>query len=1006
MNFRQRFKRFTRRYESGQSIILLAIGFIALIAFVGITTDVSLMFVRYSQLSRAVDAAAIAAANQMRQDRSQANLGIAARQFVELYGVSPDLVLVDTCTSITPSHPDYNKLCRLDQAKLVKVTAQIQSPTVFLRLLGFQSFTLQAFAISETAALDVVVIMDVSESMASLTTPEDWAKIGLGVIYRPPRFTDVALRIYPNLEQPGGPTLGQAWEGNPAAGVPNDKSLLNTWQQNVNDRLYYADGNGNEPGADPNYEVIFDKTYFNGKVTDANGVLVTTQNHPRVECRVRFFASANETPVRSWLGFYNTTSKTYARLIGSDTTYADSLFGKLGPKFTWTYNGVVQTFFDGFVPTYNYYGCCNNPDGDTNNDFSDLICQPFKQARDAVLQFMDRLDFIRGDRMAVVTFDRTAFLLNPFGYEITSANPLCTTAELAKANPICRPQAMMDNGAEAREAVENLLGVRAEPNFYVYEPGTFTADPGNPVARVTASWPKFAAGIGDDGKSIEVEFDKRVPFQDLSQPASVTKPLNPALYHYPVKDNCPFKSASVDGSRSFYEYSLHRISHPNIGDNSAWKTYADGTSKLYKTVDAGVADVTSYEIRMSYEGRSSCRGSNIGAGLRMGNNALLNPDTIRDSGTIWVMIMLANGGAGASDPVRRNRDEIVGGNPYAYDTTKSQFGIMGEYGAFGVCPYGTPQNASELVLPNDDTPKFAFPFCSDDEPRTRHSCNFRPKYSLDASGDPLGGTGFKNPATGQVCTVEGPTCVKLPATADSGYVFYYPNRYDGINGPKTAADETAWNSNANNLYDLDLTGCNVEKYDVDDYARDWADYVALRSSTDASGTLLPTIFTIGFGTEYSNRTKVSGASSRPLDVRDPDDIQDLCDLNVGDCLGEQVLRYIADVGDNNALDNDYYEYQANPGTALGTLDPTYNSGSYGPRDPCQLPDAPIKVNNGQTETYDFDNNGSINVDEDNRMYGHYYIQQNCGNYYYAPDYSQLQFVFDDIASRMFTRLSR
>ena len=32
--------------------------------------------------------------------------------------------------------------------------------------------------------------------------------------------------------------------------------------------------------------------------------------------------------------------------------------------------------------------------------------------------------------------------------------------------------------------------------------------------------------------------------------------------------------------------------------------------------------------------------------------------------------------------------------------------------------------------------------------------------------------------------------------------------------------------------------------------------------------------------------------------------------------------------------------------------------------------------------------------------------QSCGNFYYAPDGNELEFVFDDIASRMFTRLAR
>ena len=62
-------QRFLQRSQSGQSLVILAIGFIALLGFVGIVTDVSLMFVRYSSLTRAVDAASIAAAGQVRRPR-------------------------------------------------------------------------------------------------------------------------------------------------------------------------------------------------------------------------------------------------------------------------------------------------------------------------------------------------------------------------------------------------------------------------------------------------------------------------------------------------------------------------------------------------------------------------------------------------------------------------------------------------------------------------------------------------------------------------------------------------------------------------------------------------------------------------------------------------------------------------------------------------------------------------------------------------------------------------
>ncbi|MGB1285803.1 MAG: pilus assembly protein TadG-related protein, partial [Aggregatilineales bacterium] len=203
---RNPFKRWLQHSESGQAVILLAFGFVALTAFVGITTDISLMFVRYAQLSRSIDSAAIAAANQMRQDRSMATVGLAARQFIEFHGLDPETVIVDTCLTA----PGDDEVCTDDQAKLVRVRAHIKSPTVFMRLLGFQDFDLWASSVSQTAALDVVMILDVSESMLRYTTVEDWAniqKIGdtswddyvstsrQGVIYRPPTVNEMLANM-------------------------------------------------------------------------------------------------------------------------------------------------------------------------------------------------------------------------------------------------------------------------------------------------------------------------------------------------------------------------------------------------------------------------------------------------------------------------------------------------------------------------------------------------------------------------------------------------------------------------------------------------------------------------------------------------------------------------------------------------------------------------------------------------------------------------------------------
>ena len=973
---RQHFLNLMGRSESGQSVILLAMGFIALIAFVGITTDVSLMFVRYSQLSRSVDSAAVAAANQMRQDRSIASVSLAARQFIQLHGLNPVDVLVDTCSTLPIDRqlegPDQDELCRGDLSKLVRVTAQIESQTIFLRLLGFPSFILQASAVSETATLDVVIIMDVSESMLRYTTYEDWAEIGQGVIYIPPRAADVYNAKYGGVSGPK-PSYDEFWLGS-GTNAQAQFSLLNTWQSNVNNRYDFgidalnAGGQaataspafGNQP--DSAYRVTWvDKYDFNNpNATEP----ATPQQHPRRDCRVAFYPFSVYTGVFSYFGEYDINATTGERTFvplaqGSGTNNLYSRIGKNWGSVIW----------DGFVPNYNFYGCCNDPNGD--RDFSDLICQPFKEAREAVDLFLERIDFFRGDRVAFVTFDRAAYLINPYGYIQGS-----TECPPGNRKEECRGGThMITDPDDATTTLRRLLGVRAEPNFYVYTPGNYS--PG--VDPVTAGWTSYAGGIGSNGASLPIDYGRVDTttnfFADFRNGVNTQENLPLEGYNYPVKDNCPFQNAALPYNRTLFHLGLQNVMHPNTSDAPGWSTYQTASGiRLQPNPD----DRNSYNLGMSYELWSSCRGTNIGAALREANNALVNPRTIRQSGTIWVIVMLSDGGAGASDPVRRNREDVSPAQPYTWVSATNSFGLQGQYGAFGVCPYGTPTQPGELVLTDGETQPAAFPYCSDELPYTRHKCNFRPVYTLtDGPDDPLP----------SLTRLVGSTKRTVPVLGDAGYLFA-----GETNGPASEEEELEFNRINNNLYDLDLEGCDL-LYDVDDYARDWADYIALRRDNPSdANALLPSIFTIGFGLEFPVRRQ----GTTTYDITNQDNAEIICRLNAGDCLGEQMLRYIADLGDNNAIDNDYHQAQLKPGPSAGTANEP-----FGPRDACQTQDE------GHVGgTYDLDNNGILSQEEVDRMYGQLRPQVSCGNYYFAPDFNELRFVFDDIASRMFTRLAR
>ncbi|MCB9456186.1 MAG: hypothetical protein H6671_09380 [Anaerolineaceae bacterium] len=895
--FSQAAKHFITRGERGQTIVILAFGIVVLLAFVGIVTDVSLMFVRFSTLRRAVDSAAVAAAGQVRRlvperaewekaggsyagavavasnfgrsepiesdwvssgaDRNVANglafarniaqVKLAAESFIEFYGLNPTGVLVETCAT-TPGDSD---LCTEDQRKLIRVTAQIASPTVFLRLIGWGNITLESESLSETAVLDVVLIMDVSESMLSETTYDNWERVpdGSGGI------TNLGWRYVPPLAN-GGYTV--------AGGTTKGLLTQSSWPGGYTELWTYM---LNHSQSDLDNDSRFDYPRF---VPAGSG---TPDGEPRPECRVRFYPNAQANKVN---------------LVPGDTLEAD-----IEAYLTSVEGGAVNypSYWDGFMPAYNFYGCCNDPNGDWN--FNDLICQPFRQARDATAQFLQRIDFVRGDRVAFVTFDRSAYLMLP---EHTAGNGAAVSH-------------MIDNEVDATNLLNKAVGVRAEPNFYAD-----TNDDG--------LWDSYVTG-GEYG----IDPAARAILYDTATWGFDAAPLG-QVQDYPVYNACPFTNASllypfsiwsVPGAGGalptaveqpdYYYSPLNNIMNPN---GAAWINYLAAKP-------TGIPYISFY----SYELRASCRGTNMGAALRTANNALADPNTIRETGSVWVMVLLSDGAAGASDPATRAGQPVSRADPYrdpAYDPPNYPNDPQpGEYGAYGVCPYGYPDNPGELVQ------DLGFPYCSDKLPETRHFC-----ISPDVN------------------FVVGP----------QGADFYID-----LDHPDPQLQES----------------CRYA-YDVDDYARDWADYVGLNQpfpwalvSDQTVQYQRPTIFTIGFGLQFSQ-----GSGS--------------CADNVADCLGEELLRYIADVGDNQQIDTDYQQDVLNDKVADFTV-----SDTFGGRGPCEGP-----ILSGELTADEAKANGRSLSDIINPLPP----GQSCGNYYNAPSGRELEVVFDDIASRMFTQLAR
>jgi len=164
-------KRKISNRERGQVLIVVAFAIVGIVAVVGLSLDVGVLFIENARLRRAVDAAALASALQYREGYQMSYLDKSAREFLRLNGINDPLALVQVCQD--PSDPDYPThhnaaLCPQPgemARKLVRVVARGIARLAFLPVIGIDDAPIAAEATSETASVDVVLVLDRSDSM-------------------------------------------------------------------------------------------------------------------------------------------------------------------------------------------------------------------------------------------------------------------------------------------------------------------------------------------------------------------------------------------------------------------------------------------------------------------------------------------------------------------------------------------------------------------------------------------------------------------------------------------------------------------------------------------------------------------------------------------------------------------------------------------------------------------------------------------------------------------------
>jgi hypothetical protein len=185
------------RGENAQALVIVALVFFALLAFVGLLTDIGSIYVTYTRLKNAVDAAAVAAANNIKYPRStyeerKLKITEAAREILALEHVT-DITTLEVYLCGDDGRPEpFVAICpgpNESPRKLAWVQATEAVPVYFLGLFGVHSINMTTSAVGEAATVDLVLVFDTSESMGK-DTPG----------YNPNDFDPGACNAYNNCQ--------------------------------------------------------------------------------------------------------------------------------------------------------------------------------------------------------------------------------------------------------------------------------------------------------------------------------------------------------------------------------------------------------------------------------------------------------------------------------------------------------------------------------------------------------------------------------------------------------------------------------------------------------------------------------------------------------------------------------------------------------------------------------------------------------------------------------------
>ncbi len=147
--------------ERGQIVVLLALAMVGLLVAGGLATDAGVLFMRKSQLDRAVDAAALAGVTQLPTETDVALALAASNTRGQQLLAANGIITTTAAECLEPGHPNYANRWNLydycgkrtpgDMPGSIRYHVEVrwQAETYFMKLVGFDTFPLVAEATAE-----------------------------------------------------------------------------------------------------------------------------------------------------------------------------------------------------------------------------------------------------------------------------------------------------------------------------------------------------------------------------------------------------------------------------------------------------------------------------------------------------------------------------------------------------------------------------------------------------------------------------------------------------------------------------------------------------------------------------------------------------------------------------------------------------------------------------------------------------------------------------------------